>query len=375
MKKAKSTKKRSTRTQLPKPAEKQPFLEHVYELRKRLFYVVVSVALFSCAAYSVEHHIVNALLRPSHGQKFIYTSPGGGIDFLFRVCLYIGIACSIPVIVYQLLRYLEPLLKLNTRQAVAWGSIASGILAAIGMTFGYFVGLPSALHFLLNQFVTAQIQPLITIQSYMSFVSVYMLGSALLLQIPLILIIINRIKPLTPKKLLSFTAERWVIVGSLVGGALMNPNPNPIALLMVSGPLIGAYQIGVVIVWMINRRHKTPARIQRLLDQDAQAQAERQAAARAQRPLQLQPAHQNFSRGTVSGQKHAPVLDLRRRQPSPALAATQKVASTSVAPVRPARSQATGTAAQNRPRPGRYINDFAPRPSSYRPIRPLTDAS
>jgi sec-independent protein translocase protein TatC len=313
------------------------------------------VALCSGAAYTVEHHIVDALLRPSHGQKFIYTSPGGGLDFLFRVCLYVGIACSIPVIVYQLLCYLEPLLKLNTRRAVAWGSIASGVLAASGMVFGYFVGLPAALHFLLNQFVTAQIQPLITIQSYMSFVSVYMLGSALLLQIPLILLIINRIKPLTPKKLLSFGAERWVIVGSLVGGALMNPNPNPIALLLVSGPLIGAYQVGIVIIWLVNRQRKTPARIQRLLDKDAEAQAKRQAAARTAQPLRTAAAR------ALPTPKPVPVAALSVAKPP----------TTSITPRRP-----TPQRTASRPvRPQRYINDFAPRRMSYRSASSVTDGT
>jgi sec-independent protein translocase protein TatC len=357
MRRAKSAKKRQTSNLLPKPAEKQPFQEHIRELRKRLFYIGASVAVFSCAAYGVEHHIVDALLKPADGQKFIYTSPGGGIDFLFRVCLYVGIACSIPVIVYQLLRYLEPLLKLNTRRAVTWGSIASGILAAIGMVFGYFVGLPAALHFLLNQFVTAQIQPLITIQSYMSFVSVYMLGSALLLQIPLILLIINRIKPLTPKKLLSFNAERWVIVGAVVGGALMNPNPNPIALFMVSAPLILAYQVGVGIIWYVNRRRKIPARVQTLREQDAKARSERASVQQKSQPLTGTP--------------------LRQLRPATVMAApvAKPTASTiTVQPVRPSKSAAQPLARPPRPvRSQRYINDFAPRRAAYRPMKPLTD--
>ena len=122
------------------------FMEHVYELRKRLVYIATSVALFSAAAYGIQHHIVQALLQPAHQQKFIYTSPGGGIDFLFRVCLYTGITLSIPLIVYQCLRYMEPLLKKGSLRFIASGSIASGVLAAIGISFGYFVGLPSALH-------------------------------------------------------------------------------------------------------------------------------------------------------------------------------------------------------------------------------------
>ena len=70
------------------PADRaRPFIEHVHELRRRVLYIAISVGLFGAAAYGVERHIVSALLKPAHGQQFIYTSPGGGIDFLFRVCL------------------------------------------------------------------------------------------------------------------------------------------------------------------------------------------------------------------------------------------------------------------------------------------------
>src|SRR5581483_2149593 len=213
MKRAKRAKRQNRSQQTHRPeADKLPFIEHLYELRRRLFYVAVSIAIFSAIAYSIERTIIKWLLKPAGSQHFIYTSPIGGIDFLFRVSLYIGIALSIPVVVYQFLRYIEPLLKESSARFIAVGSIASGVLALIGIVFGYTIGLPAALHFLLHQFIfTKQIQPLITIQSYMSFVSVYMFGSALLFQVPLLLIFINRIKPLKPKKLISLRYQRWVI--------------------------------------------------------------------------------------------------------------------------------------------------------------------
>lgn len=351
MKKAKSaTKRRQTKNPLLKSAQKQPFIEHVHELRRRLFFVAISVTVFSCAAYGVEHTIVDWLLRPAHDQKFIYTSPGGGLDFLFRVCLYVGIAFSIPVIVYQILRYMEPLLRFNTRRAVAWGSIASGVLAAIGMVFGYFIGLPAALHFLLHQFVTAQIQPLLTIQSYMSFVTVYMLGSALLLQVPLILLIINRIKPLKPKKLLSFSAQRWVIVISIVGGALMNPNPNPVALFLVSSPMIVSYQAGVFIIWLINRKHHRPAHVKNLLQSDSQIRAERQQMARSGKPLHVAPPVASAA-SAARPQLPTRAMTVKKVPSAPAKAAP--VAVTPAKPVRPARPQ-------------KYVSDFAPR-RTYNP--------
>lgn len=275
MTKRKPKQRRSpTKRALAKPPRRYTaaFAEHLRELRRRLFIVALSVLAWSAAAYGVQQHIVNILLKPSHGQSFVYTSPIGGIDFLFRVCLYTGLIVSTPVIVYQLLKYVEPLLSEASVHFAFWGSAAAGTLALIGVLFGYFIGLPTALHFLLHQFQTGQIKPLITVQSYMSFVMVYMVGSALMFQIPLLLLFINRIKPLKPQRL--FHYERWVIVVAFVMAGLMNPTPNLLDQLMVAGPIILAYQIGIGLVALANRP-RWPAHVAALFEEDLRLQAER----------------------------------------------------------------------------------------------------
>lgn len=228
-----------------------PFIEHLHELRRRLFFVAVTLTAFSVAAYSVQQTVVRLLLAPSHGQHFIYTSPLGGLNFLIKVCLLVGIVCSIPVIVYQFLRYVEPLMREPSRHFIRWGTFVSGVLAVLGMAFGYFLGLPAALEFLLNQFTTAQIQPLLTIEAYLSFVSVYMLCAALMFQIPLIVLFINRIKPLTPGGLLRM--ERWVILFSVILAFIMNPTPNLISQFLIAIPMILTYQLAIGIIWWQSR--------------------------------------------------------------------------------------------------------------------------
>ena len=258
--------------------QKAPLREHLRELKRRLIYVAVSVALLSGAAYAVERHLIAVLLRPSHGEHFVYTSPMGGINFLFSVCFFVGIALSLPVIVYNLLQFLRPLMGNTTTRFIYLCSVASGAVAICGILFGYFVGLPAALHFLLNQFQTNQVSALISIQSYFSFVTAYMVGAAIMFQLPLILIIINRIKPLTPSQM--FKAERAVIVFAFISAFIMNPTPNVIDQLLVVVPIIIMYQMGIGLVWLINRRNHR-VRYQSLFEQDAtkQAERERQAAA------------------------------------------------------------------------------------------------
>ncbi|HEU4914789.1 MAG TPA: twin-arginine translocase subunit TatC [Candidatus Saccharimonadales bacterium] len=274
----------------------------MYELRKRLFYIAVSVGLFGISAAGVQTQLTDLLLKPANGQQFIYTSPGGGFDFVFKLCLYTGIAMSIPVIVYQLVRYLDPLVKKQTMHFIGWLSIWSGIMAGAGIIFAYYVGLPAALNFLLHGFSSEQIKALINIQSYLSFVMIYLLGSALLFQIPLIMIFINKIKPLQPKKLMKL--QKWVFLIAFILGAIISPSPDIRNQALLSGPIIIMYEFSVGLIWSINRRQRKPKKVVALLQKDAEIQAERlakfqQAQQIWQQALQTQPAHNKPAAATT----------------------------------------------------------------------------
>lgn len=267
----------------PSQNAKAPLLEHLYELRRRLFYVAVSVAVGSAIAYGVERRLIDVLLAPSHGQEFVYTSPMGGINFLFSVCIFFGIVVSIPVIVYNLLKFLQPLMKRSTPRFIFGGSIASGVVALCGILFGYYAGLPAALHFLLKQqFHNGQVEALITIQSYFSFVTAYMVGAAIMFQLPLLLLFINRIKPLTPQMM--FKWERAVIIFAFVSAFIMNPTPNVVDQMFVVIPIILMYQLGIGLVWFVNRRNHR-LRYKHLFENDVTNRAERLRQAATATPL------------------------------------------------------------------------------------------
>jgi sec-independent protein translocase protein TatC len=340
---------------------KVPFIEHVLELRRRLFIVAASIIGWSIAAYFVQLTIVSFLLRPAEGQSFIYTSPGGGLDFLVRVCLYTGITLTIPVAVYQLLQYLRPLIKNgHATRFMMRASAASGVLALLGIAFGYYIGLPTALHFLLHQFSSDQIRPLLTIQSYMSFVTAYLLGSALLFQLPLIMLLINRLKPLKPKKLLGY--ERWVILFAFIAGAIINPSPRIQDQVLLAGPIILTYQLGIFLVWRANRKHR--ASVAELVKQDEEIRAARQAKfAEAQAALR---ARQGLAPAPAAPSVvQQPALQAAPAQP---LQPARPVATPALQSAQPTLARPVAMPGMNRP-VRRYVNDFTRRPANYTPAR------
>jgi sec-independent protein translocase protein TatC len=248
--------------------------------------IAICVIAGSAAAYAVQQQVINVLLKPSHGQSFIYTSPMGGINFLFGVCIDIGLVIATPLIIYQVLAFIQPLMRDTTHRFLLFSSFAAGVVALGGIMFGYFVGLPSALHFLLHQFTSIQIRPLITIQSYMQFVALYLLGSALMFQLPLILLIINRIKPLKPSGL--FKYERHLIAGAFIVAFIMNPTPNLLGQMVVVVPIILMYQLSIVLIWVVNRS-RDPEWLKQLIEEDAKRQAERSSRALQPFPFAVAP--------------------------------------------------------------------------------------
>lgn len=233
--------------------KEQPFIDHLKELRRRLTYIALSVLLVSTLGYFIQQQIVTILLMPSHGQHFIYTSPGGGINFLFQLSLYVGLLISLPIIIYQILRFIEPVIRPTTNRMIVRYSLLSGILAFAGVSLGYFIGLPLALKFLSHQFLTKQIQPLFTIQEYLSFVTFYLAGSALIFQIPLIVSFIDHNKPLSPKKLLHY--NKYVIVMAAIVSAIMAPTVNILSQLIIAGPIVLIYQLSILSIYYKQLRH------------------------------------------------------------------------------------------------------------------------
>ncbi len=333
----------------PSEPEKLPFIEHVYELRKRLFYIALSIAVFSGIASLFQKQLTHWLLAPAGKQQFIYTSPGGGFNFAVSICIYTGIFLSIPVIVNQVLRYFGPLVKKETLHFIHWASFWSGVLAVLGMAFGYTVGLSAGLHFLLQGFSTSQIKALISIQSYLSFVLTYLLGAALLFQLPLILLFINRIKPLKPKALMG--KQRWVILIAFVVGAIISPSPDVKNQTIMSVPIILMYEVSIILIWAVNRKHSRPKKVVELMQKDAEKQAQRLS---------------EFSKARAAWQEAMATV-------------TAEPETTPVAPVKPtivvpaAVRPQPQTATQPRPtsdiRPRQYLNGF-----SRRPNRPFNES-
>jgi len=241
---------------LSAPAARQPqitLLDHLHEIRARLFWIILALLATSGVSYAFQNQIMAALMAPLGGQKLVYLTPIGGFNFLFKVSMYVGIGLVLPVIIYHLYRFLEPLMDPKRKRSAFFYITASFILAIGGALFAYFGGLPAALHFL-TSFNIQNVSAMLTADSYLTFVITYVLGFAALFQIPLVLMIINTIKPIPPRKLLGF--QRYVVLVAFILAAVISPTPDITNQAMLAVPIIVMYQIGVALVWIQSRKNR-----------------------------------------------------------------------------------------------------------------------
>lgn len=245
----------------------QTFLEHIYELRKRLFWIAIAVVGASALGFQYKDHLISAVMAPLHGEKLVYLTPAGGFSFIFTLSLYFGLLLAIPVIIYHIYRFIEPMLGYTSRKLIAGFILLSVLLAALGAFFGYYVTIPAALNFLAN-FAGESVTPNLTAESYLNFVVTYVLGLAVLFQIPLLLFLFDHVKSIPPGAL--GKSQRFVIIAATVIAAIITPTPDAVNMMIVAVPLILMYEVGVLAVFI---RHRASSRRARRATAPSQAKA------------------------------------------------------------------------------------------------------
>ncbi len=231
----------------------QTFHDHVKELRRRTLWVVVAIGISAGISYALRVRIISVLQRPL-GAPLFYTSPAGSFNFVIKLSMIIGMFITLPIIIYQLLRFIEPALPKRINKSFMMKVIgASFLLALAGIAFGYFYMIPLSLKFFAG-YSTKVIKPLISANEYLSYVSNNLIIFALVFQIPLIILFINWIKPIKPSQLLKY--QRHVVVGAF-GLAIVLPfTYDPLSQFIVAIPIVVLYYISVVLLLVANRGHK-----------------------------------------------------------------------------------------------------------------------
>ncbi len=231
-------------------------VEHLEELRHRLIIVVATIGIAAIAGFLVSGPAIDFLRAPLPDQydTIYFNSLGGAFTAQLKIAGFIGLAIAMPVILYQLWRFVAPGLLPKERRLL-WPFVLFGVvLFAAGVVIGYLL-LPYAINFLLG-FAREGVEPLLTIDEYIGFVTTLMLVFGLMLQFPIVLIILSRLGIVTPRFLAS--RRRSVIVLIAIVAAVATPGGDPFSMVMLSLFMYALFEITLVVVRGIERDSKSP---------------------------------------------------------------------------------------------------------------------
>lgn len=224
------------------------FLEHLDELRKVIINSLVVLVLFSSACWFFSAWMMDQLVKPIGGAVFI--GPAEAFTVRFKIAVVLGALASLPIIFFFLWRFVVPGLLHRERTALTPLVLFSTVFFYGGAAFSYFMLIPVMMKLLIS-FGTTSVQPMISVNSYLSMVMQICLAMGLLFQFPLVVAVLTWMGLLSPEWL----KRRWryAVVIIFIIGAVVTPGDGP-SQIVVAVPIVGLYFLSIVVSMMIKKR-------------------------------------------------------------------------------------------------------------------------
>ena len=162
-----------------------------------------------------------------------------------KVAIFVGFLIALPVVLYQIWRFVLPALIGMERYLLSVIVPVSLILFLAGIAFSFFLVLPAAVKFLVG-FSTQELQPMFSIKQYFDFVIAFLLPFGFIFELPLAIVLLAKVGIVSSKFLAK--QQRIVIFLTFVIGAVISPTPDIFSQCMIAIPMILLYEISYVIV-------------------------------------------------------------------------------------------------------------------------------
>lgn len=230
-----------------------PFLEHAAELRRRLLTSLLAVLAAAIVCYLFYEPVLAVLLRP------LESLPGAGApdaDYLFintifegflvrvKVALIAGAVLSLPVHLYNLVRFIFPGLTGGERRAVTATLAASFVLLLAGFLYSYYSVIPLSVRFLVSGgFIPPGVGLLLNFQRNVFFVFQFLLVFLLVFQIPILLVVLMMTGVVTRRALLR--ASRYAVVIIFALAAVVTP-PDVVSQVSLAVPMVGMFFLSIL---------------------------------------------------------------------------------------------------------------------------------
>lgn len=231
-----------------------PFLDHLEELRWRLVKSLGSVLIGAVITFFFIDELIDILIRPTQDlsapMDLQVLKVQGMFMIKWGIALIGGVVLALPVLTYQLWKFIAPGLYLNEKKYAAPLIIFTYLSFLIGLIFAYTVIIPFSLDFFTSVGMSG-IQNNFSINYYFNFITWLMLGSGFIFELPVLVFILSVVGLLTPAFMSHYRRHAGIVI--LILSAFITP-PDPVSLVLMSIPLLALYEISIGVSWLVNRR-------------------------------------------------------------------------------------------------------------------------
>ncbi len=233
------------------------FIDHIKELRKRLILSVVSIVLFAVAAFFFFDVIISFLFQPlkqlstENGSEVLFiNSLSEGFSTKLEISFLAGIVFTIPVHLFNIIRFILPGLKKGEKKVLFISLTISSVFLVSAFFYGYGYIIPISINFLAGKgFFPTGVGMLLSYKKNIYFILHLILASLLVFQIPILLELLLMMNVVKRRTLLGFS--RYIIVAIFVISAIFTP-PDFISQLFIALPLTLLYFLTLVIAKIFN---------------------------------------------------------------------------------------------------------------------------
>lgn len=231
-------------------------LDHLDELRRRIVNSLIALVVACGVAWLFIDPIIGFLQQPIlphlDGGRLVYLGPSDALMLYIKVALLAGVFLALPVILWQVWRFITPGLYPRERRWAAPFVILGTLFFVAGGAFAYYVAFPFAVEFLLE--FSDQFDSMITVDRYMKFLMTVILGLGVMFELPIVIFVLAQVGLVTPAFLMRHF--RWAVLLIFVLAAVITPTPDIVNLCIFAVPTIGLYLLGVAAAWVTTRRKR-----------------------------------------------------------------------------------------------------------------------
>ena len=241
-------------------------IEHLTELRDRVIKVVIALVIGMVVAFLLYDQIFEFLIGPYEdiannsnsltGGKLLQIDPLEGFGVRMKLSLYAGIAIAMPVILWQVWRFVTPGLYPHEKRYAIPFIVSALLLFVLGAGLAYYT-LPRALDFLIDIGGTDNFVTAFAPAKYFTLITYMMLAFGIGFEFPILLIFMQMAGVIDHRQLRGF--RRYAIVGICVLVAVITPSGDPISMLMLTVPMVLFYEVAIIIGRVMEKRKQAAA--------------------------------------------------------------------------------------------------------------------